>query len=130
MNDNFEFPNGQLAKQTYVSNERWTGGSTLTLDDIFEASALEAGTAERFHNLAGITQPFAFVARTQEGNYAKILVLANGGQVVQGSGTDKYIEVVVSYQSSPNVPYAGFDPSRNNNTTEGTRRAARVNATK
>lgn len=98
-----KFPNGNTPKKTLVSTLRYSNASSL--DDIFESTMLDAGTRERMQ-LLNTTNGFAFVVKTEEGNYAKILVLANGGKIIQGSGNDTYIEVQVSYQSTPNVPYA------------------------
>lgn len=103
VDNNFEFPNGQEAKKTYVSTFRWEG--VTNLDQVFESEGLNAGTLEQLQ-LLNLSQPFAFVVKTEEGNYAKVHVLRNNGKFIQGSGSDEYIEVIVSYQSTANVPYA------------------------
>lgn len=127
VNDQYKFPNDDVAKKTYVSTLRWTG--LTSLDQIFESEMLNAGTMEQLQ-LIDISSPFAFVVKTAEGNYAKVLVLADGGQVIHGSGSNKYIEIVVSYQSTPNVPYALPQQPVNTNISAGhtvTKQAARVN---
>lgn len=103
VNDNFKFPNGKEAKLTRVSTHRYTNLNSLA--DIAESSPLDAGTKEQMQ-LINTTQPFAFIVKTQEGNYAKVLVLSTDGRIVQGSGNDTYIEIQISYQPVPNVPYA------------------------
>lgn len=102
----FKAPNSsQVAKKTLVSNARYAGATSL--ESVFESVALQAGEKELLQTiLPDATQPFAFVVKTAEGNFAKVLVLANGGKVVQGSGDERYIEVQISYQPTPNTPYA------------------------
>lgn len=117
VNNDYKFPNNELAKQTDVSTLRWTG--ITSLDQIFESEMLNAGTDEQLQ-VINTTQPFAFIAKTEEGNYAKVLVLADGGQVIHGTGSDKYIEIVISYQSTPNVPYALPQQPANVNLSAGT----------
>ncbi len=95
----------QIAKRTNVSNANYPGATSLA--QVFESAALQAGSLELLQVITPTaTQPFAFVVETAEGNFAKVLVLANGGQVVHGSGANRYIEVQVSYQPTVNVPYA------------------------
>lgn len=115
VDNNFKFPNGKDAKKTYVSTLRYSNAASL--DDIFESTMLDAGTKEQGH-LLNTTNSFAFVVKTAEGNYAKILVLATGGKLIQGSGNDTYIEVQVSYQSTANVPYALPGQGRPENVVE------------
>ncbi len=102
----FKAPNNdQMAKKTFVSSARYTGASSL--ESVFESAALQAGTLEQLQAFTPTaTQPFAFIAKTAEGNFAKVLVLATGGQVVHGTGADRYIEVQISYQPTINTPYA------------------------
>jgi uncharacterized lipoprotein NlpE involved in copper resistance len=126
VNNEYKFPNGQVAKKTYVSTLRWTG--VANLDQIFESEMLNAGTEEQLQ-VINTNQPFAFIAKTEEGNYAKVMVLAEGGQVIHGSGSNKYIEIVVSYQSTPNVPYALPKQPVNANISAGTT-IVRNNATR
>lgn len=49
-----------------------------------------------------------FVRTGLAGNYhyARVFIKATGGKVVQGSFPDRYIEVEISYQNTPNLPYA------------------------
>lgn len=115
VNNEFKFPNGDEAKKTLVSTLRYSNASSL--DDIFESEMLNAGTVEQGHKL-NTTNSFAFVVKTKDGNYAKVLVLANGGKLIQGSGNDTYIEVQVSYQSTAEVPYALPGQPRPDNVVE------------
>lgn len=126
VDNNYQFTNGDTAKTTRVSTLRWTG--ITSLDDIFESEMLNAGTDEQLQ-VINTNQPFAFIAQTEEGNYAKVMVLADGGQVIHGSGSNKYIEIVVSYQSTPNVPYALPQQPVNANISAGTT-IVRNNATR
>lgn len=103
VNDDFEYPNGTVSKRTYVSIVRYEDINSLS--DIPENEALNAGKIEQLQVL-NTDKSFAFIVQTEEGNYAKVLVISHNGQIVQGSGADRYIEVQVSYQPNPNVPYA------------------------
>lgn len=54
---------------------------------------------------------YVFIVRTMElgqttYNYAKVFVKRTGGKILQGTGTDRYIEVEVSYQKKAGVAYA------------------------
>jgi hypothetical protein len=60
-------------------------------------------------NLNGKTA-VAFLVRTEatagDWNYAKVLVKKTGGNWLQGTSPDRYIEVEISFQKIINVPYA------------------------
>ncbi len=52
-----------------------------------------------------------FVVRAKEPgnneyNYAKVMVKLVDGKFLQGEGSDAFIELVISYQNTPGVPYA------------------------
>ncbi len=99
---NYKLPNGKFAKRTYVSSSRYNVSS---LEEISESSELSAGTKDQLQ-IINSNQSFAFVVQTEEGNFAKVLVLARDGKVVQGTGNDTYIEIQIAYQPVPHVPYA------------------------
>jgi hypothetical protein len=44
--------------------------------------------------------------KTQEGNYVRVLITNKNGFMIQGTSPDRYLEVLVSYQSVTGVPYA------------------------
>ncbi|MCS6808961.1 MAG: fibronectin type III domain-containing protein [Bacteroidota bacterium] len=56
--------------------------------------------------LRTITRGFVLAIQTRAGNFAKIFVKSASGVILQGTSPNRYIEVEVSYQPTPNVPYA------------------------
>ncbi len=115
------FPNGQEAKIVRLKGATYRATS---LNDIWESSSLGDGTAlgdganqfkERLYDLGTINAAqggLGFVAAVFTGNttspinYAKVLIKSIGGSFVQGTGSGRYVEVEVSYQSAQNTPYA------------------------
>ncbi len=91
-----------------------------TLDEATDSQALSitdnAFKAQSYDILgeletASPTTGYVFIVRTMETgqttyNYAKVFVKRTGGKILQGTGTDRYIEVEVSYQTKAGVPYA------------------------
>jgi hypothetical protein len=67
----------------------------------------EEGLAFTFNNSGAQGQGF-FVRTGTAGNYhyARVFIKSVGGKLVQGAGTSHYIELEISYQTAPNVPYA------------------------
>jgi hypothetical protein len=108
-----KFPNGDVARATLIG-KAWT--NVASLDDIYESADLtqEALVESFIHfNQANTDgKPFAFVVKTEAGNFAKVLVKATGGKLLQGTGKDLYVDLEVSYQNAINVPYAGVDRTR------------------
>jgi hypothetical protein len=45
-------------------------------------------------------------------HYARVLVVNNGGQLLQGTYPNRFVEVVISYQATPSVPYAKGVPQK------------------
>jgi len=81
-----------------------------SLDEVFDSQALSAKSfSERTFDLAQIqtNKNIVFIVRTNPPsyNYAKVMVLNKGG-FLQGNPNNRYIEVIVSYQKVPGVPYA------------------------
>jgi len=81
-----------------------------SLDEVFDSQALSSKNfAERSFDLSQIQtdKNLVFIVRTNPPsyNYAKVMVINNGG-FLQGNADNRYIEVVVSYQKTPGVPYA------------------------
>lgn len=102
--------NGQVARITGIG-KLWQ--NVTSLDDVYESIALndqQNGTIEEKllnFNVANTNgQQFAFVVKTAAGNFAKVLVKANGGKLLQGTAPDRYVDLEISYQSGANIPYA------------------------
>lgn len=99
-------------KLTEISTSYYDATS---LNDVYESQSLDKGT---FSELAidllkdvTIKNNIVLVLRAQDTNgnthYAKILIKKGGdGNWLQGTADNRYIECEVSYQNSPNVPYA------------------------
>jgi hypothetical protein len=79
-----------------------------SLNQIFETEAFGAATlAEALANFNNQRRGFIIVLRTQDGNWAKIFVKADArGNILQGTAPNRYVELEISYQKTPNVPYA------------------------
>ncbi len=100
---------------TEVSSESFQENS---LDDVFGSQALnDVGTyTEKVFDLLDAeldkSKNFIFIARTDvagqlEPNYAKVMVKRGpGGDFLQGTAPNQYIELVISYQRKAGVPYA------------------------
>ncbi len=115
VNNSFQFPNGKDAKIVRIRN---VTKRATSLDEIWETSslgnALDSSTfKEQLFDLGtfaasdgGLGFVVGILTATNTLNYAKVLVKSNGVNFVQGSGTGRYIDVEVSYQSAANTPYA------------------------
>ena len=81
-----------------------------SLDEVYESVDLTSGTLEEalynFNAQDAAGAPFAFVVKTENGNFAKVLVKATGGSLLQGTAPDRYVDLEISYQSGVDVPYA------------------------
>lgn len=106
------FANDLLSRVTYLGRQ-YTNVNNL--DEIFESEDLNDAKLEELKEAAydlstvGGTGGLAFVFAHKNSpvsfTYGKILVIRNGS-LVQGSDPNKFIEVVVSYQTSADIPYA------------------------
>jgi hypothetical protein len=76
-----------------------------SLNQVFDTQ-LNVGTVEQLITFTTANRGFVFACRTQDGNYAKIFVKANGGVLLQGTAPNRYVEVEISYQPVVNVPFA------------------------
>jgi len=98
-------------RATLISSKVVSSGAT-SLDDVFETQALGDATVNmkpdsaRYIRVDNFSNNIVFFARTVEGNFAKILVKAAGGKLLQGTSPNRYVEMDISYQSAVNVPYA------------------------
>jgi len=101
--------NPQVAQ---VADKYWVAS---TLNDVFDSEALDQGAT--FQELAinlvdlDVNNNAVFVVRKYEPgqtryNYAKVLLKRVGNSFLQGSSPNRYIELEISYQSTPDVPYA------------------------
>ncbi len=79
-----------------------------SLNQIFETEAFGAATlAEALANFNNQRRGFIIVLRTQDGNWAKVFVKADAqGNILRGTAPNRYVELEISYQKTPNVPYA------------------------
>jgi len=102
-----KFPNGDVARVTLVGKV-WPNVSSL--DDVYESADLTSGSLDEalynFNAQDAAGAPFAFVVKTENGNFAKVRVVATGGKLLQGTAPDRYVDLEISYQSGVDVPYA------------------------
>jgi len=98
---------------TYVSTQSWVA---MGLSDWFIPQSLDKYIPTD-GNLRGFTfEPTitgatgqGFVVRTgTTGNYhyARVFVNNVGGKLLQGTAPNRYVELTISYQNTPNVPFA------------------------
>jgi hypothetical protein len=98
-------------RATLISSKVVSSGVT-SLDDVFETQALGDASinlrpdSARYLRVDNFTNNVVFFARTVDGNFAKILVKAANGKLLQGTAPNRYVEMDISYQSAANVPYA------------------------
>lgn len=111
----YEFPNGQQSKTVYINDVIYT--NVTSLDDIYESSALTLPNenGEKMFPINAIpesTDGVAFVLGTRDEtdkkyNFAKVMLKKqNSGTYIQGTGASSYVEVMISYQTVKDVPYA------------------------
>lgn len=113
-NISFEIGSPNLLSYTIPGGGRKTSISskiyenTTSLNDVFDTDAFSNTSmdAPRIVSFTSVTQGFLFFAKTENGNYAKILVKAVDVKILQGTAPNRYVEMDISYQSAPNVPYA------------------------
>ena len=81
-----------------------------SLNEVFDSQALNAKIyKQQYANLSNYDKNLVFYARKIVGSdyyYAKVLVKKGANGFLQGSGSNRYIEVQVSYQTAKNLPYA------------------------
>jgi len=84
-----------------------------SLNQIYETEAFGAATlSEALVNFNNQRRGFLMILRTQDGNWAKVFVKADAqGNILRGSAPNRYVELEISYQKVPNVPYALPQPS-------------------
>lgn len=115
---NNQFPNGKDAKIVALGRD-YLGVNSL--DEIFDVDSLSVaptgGFKEVLKDLSTVpdkTKGYGFVVRSRTDaatvNFAKVLVKSVGGNFVQGTGDEKFVEIEVSYQTMVNTPYALVAP--------------------
>lgn len=101
--------------------------NTNSLNELFDSNAMNAGArdskyAETTFDLTSptYTNNLVFYVRKYEPgntryNYAKVLVKKNpnGAGYLQGSSPNRYIEMQISYQKTPDVPFAKVGSNNN-----------------
>lgn len=108
----YKFPNGKDAKVVYLSALQYP--TVNSIDEIYETAALmiPASNGEKMLKLSTVTGTtgFGFVIGSKNSdnsvNFAKVVVKRVGGNLVQGTGADSFVECEVSYQTFKDVPYA------------------------
>jgi len=112
VDNDYKFPNGKDAKVVYVSTKFY---SVNNIDEIYETAALMIPESNgenmmQINSLPSTVNSFGFVIGTKNAdnsvNFAKIVVKRVGGNLVQGTGADSFVECEVSYQTFKDVPYA------------------------
>jgi hypothetical protein len=98
-------------RRTLIDTLRLKDSTYLAVDSlnqVFETEAFGATTlAEALANFNKQRRGFLIILRTQDGNWAKVFVKADAqGNILRGSAPDRYVELEISYQKTPNVPYA------------------------
>jgi len=108
-----KFPNGQPARVSLIG-KTWT--DVTTLEDVYESVDLAtAATLQEalinFNTADTEGKAFAFVLKSQAGNFAKVLVKKSNGRLLQGTTPNRYVDLEISYQSGVNIPYAAVAPA-------------------
>jgi hypothetical protein len=119
----FAFPNFshvlEFDPNVYISKNSFSANS---LDSWFVSKSLDnyvfTSDATTQYNKAAISFPassangFGFFIRTGTAggtngyHYARVIVKSVGGKILQGSPDDRFVELEISYQSTPFMPYA------------------------
>lgn len=121
----YNFPSGNTPQPTMLFKDFYKAGS---LDEVFDSRAMNDGTRNNEYseltfditNETDTNNVIFYVRKYQPGstryNYAKVMAKrsAQGGSFLQGSSPNRYIEFEISYQKTPDVPYA---KTANNNST-------------
>lgn len=106
---------GQPAKVTIIFSDSTAQGYIPyfivadSLEAVFESQVLGTGKKQvqiMLENLQNQARNILCYAKTAEGNFAKIMLKAAGGSVLQGSAPNRYVEIDYSFQAAANVPYA------------------------
>ena len=109
-NSSLKLESGSLAppggRTTQFSTQTMAANSLNTGQQSPPATATYTSTGVVIDGEPAASGVIAF-ARTQDNHYARILILRGPGNIfVQGNAPNRYIEVQISYQSTPFVLYA------------------------
>lgn len=113
----YQFQVGQTPDTTNFYKDYFFANS---LNELFDSRAMNDGERDNEYseklfditNISGTGNLIFYVRKYQTGsteyNYAKIMIKrANGtGYILQGSAPNRYIELEISYQKTPGLPYA------------------------
>lgn len=77
-----------------------------SLDSIFESADLSVSQQGAYPLNNVTTGGYAFVVKTADGNYAKVLIKSQLGKLLQGTKGDRYVNMEISYQKTAGVPHA------------------------
>ena len=86
-----------------IPNDSYKG--VASLDDVFDTEMLNP-TAQQLINFDTAIKGFVFAVKTQDGHFAKVLVKANNGVLLQGTKPNRYVELDISYQTTTGVQFA------------------------
>lgn len=91
------YVNGDSIRRTEIGSV-WPNVSSL--DDVTDdlKSATYRSVLLNLGQVNGAATPFVFAARTQAGNYAKVLVKVSNGRFLQGVAPDRYLDLEIVYQ--------------------------------
>lgn len=92
------------ALRTTLVSEAYEGQTSL--DAFYDTQIYNMTNAQRRIVFANTSGSFIIGVRTADGNFAKVLVKSVGGSIFQGTGTNRYVELDISYQSATGIPYA------------------------
>ncbi|KXK57399.1 MAG: fibronectin type III domain-containing protein [Chlorobi bacterium] len=110
-----EFKNvDKFDSNTYVSTQSWVATG---LNDWFITQSLDTYIPNDDGNLRAFTFEATVSGATGQGfvvrtggkdnyHYARVFVNNVGGKLLQGTAPNRYVELTISYQNTPNVPFA------------------------
>ncbi|MDX9791562.1 MAG: fibronectin type III domain-containing protein [Candidatus Kapabacteria bacterium] len=118
----YNFPTGQTPDPTLIYKDYFKAAS---LDDVFDSRAMNDGDRDANYsevtfditNFTEATNLVFYVRKYQPGetryNYAKVMIKrpAGGGSFLQGTSPNRFIQFEISYQKTPDVPYAKISNS-------------------
>lgn len=99
---------------TFIYKDAFLANS---LDEVFDSRAMNDGArnneyTEQSFDITNLTSSLVFYVRkpvsvgSTSYNYAKVFVKRENGTFLHGTGTNRHLLVEISYQKTPNVPYA------------------------
>ncbi len=90
------------------------------LSDVFDSQGIDKNPNPRQKMFDFTTKTKGFVLFVKSyppgnpaGNFAKVFVKANNGVILQGTAPDRYVELEISYQKTPGLPYALTNKNNN-----------------